>query len=223
MKKEVDLAENLIAHLIINGYEVYQEVPDSWGSGAIDIVARKDEMNHAIECKLNFNLDVLAQADSNRNFAEFTSICVPFTKRTRSKEFALRVAKQLGIGVFEVSRFNSEVTISVNPIFNTSIVRPLVLFERQKTYAKAGSNGGKAWSEFQQTKEDVIKYVTDNGSTHLKVIMSNIKHHYANERSAIATFASRIRQGIVSELMVEANIVSIKPSQEIKSTENNEG
>jgi len=222
MKKEVDLAESLIAHLIVNGYEVYQEVNDAWGSGAIDVVARKDGINHAIECKLNFNFDVLAQADGNRHHAEYTSICVPFTKRSRSKEFALRVAKQFGIGVFEVSRFNNQVTESVKPVLNTGNIKHLKLYEIQKTYSKAGSNTGKAWSEFQQTKEDVIKFVTDNGPTHLKVIMSSIKHHYANERSAIATFASRIRQGIVSELMVEANIVSIKPSQEIKSTENNE-
>lgn len=234
MKTEVDLAERLVHYLRERNYEVYQEVP-IYGN-KIDIVAKKDDKHWAIECKMMFNLDVLGQAYNNREFVHYSSICVPnITKnrpygvpnvsKSRSNIFGREAARKFGLGVIEINKSTLQVFETVQPIehLNAKYLDKLALFEQQKDYVQAGSNSGKAWSSFQNTRKTLFDYIKSQGdSCKLIDAIKNIKHHYASDSSAVSALRKIIKHKDLDEFSIDSDgivYITIPDNEENKNHE----
>jgi len=212
-KSEEEFAEIIVKWLKKNGWEVYQEVQvNSYGGSIADIVALKDGKYWIIECKLNFGFKVMAQADGWKNFANYVSIVVPYTKRVL---FKIKLCKLLNIGVLTLSynqwlrdqsidehwRVNVDLKASKQELLHKSLINQLT--EKHKTFAKAGNNYGKRITPFNLTVEKLVNYVKENNGILLRDVVKNIDHHYSTNSSAKICLAEMINRDIIKELYLK--------------------
>jgi hypothetical protein len=108
--KETDVAAAVVRWLTEMGWEVYQEVSLGAGARTIDLVATRDRLVWAIECKVSFGVPVLAQAYGLLGLAHYVSVATSDASDGdggTNRWFAKLVAEEHGIGTFEVGeRFN---------------------------------------------------------------------------------------------------------------------
>lgn len=196
--------ETIAAHVVHwltseGGWEVYQEV--SAGARA-DIVATRGLAMHVIEVKTSLSMALLEQAVAWRHHAHMTSVAIPERKRGSRDGFA--VAALFGLGILEVGPLGR-----VREIRRADFSRPKEpeflrrrLNEAQKTYAPAGNARGRFWSPFQQTCEDLRRFVEKNPGVPLKAAIEGISHHYRTEASARSALAKWIEAGSVPGVVI---------------------
>lgn len=224
MKKasEADLAAVLIADRRALGWTCYEEVRLSTRSdGRCDIVAtltepvRQAQASGAVvqervtiscfEVKTALSFDVLAQADRWRDLAHETWVVVPKPRRGVLHPFALRVAKQFGIGVIQICAVSKQVRIRVpaqhHGISDETVARVVTkLFPEQIGQGLAGTNQGGYVTPFSRTCGAVREVLGAKGPMSLKKLVQSIRHHYASNASAVSSLRERIARGVVPGL-----------------------
>lgn len=196
--KETDVARAIIAHF--EGFDIYQEV--AWMGCVADIVVDVNGWGHVIETKTSLGLPVLAQAAKwVRKGVKRVSIGVPRSKGSDSRHLAEDIARNAGIGIYELHRFGSGVGETIRPRFRRgkSNPRPDILdvcVEEHKTFCAAGSRSGR-WSPYKQTCKLVLKVVEESPGLSIREIVDRVEHHYASDTNARACLLPWIREGKV--------------------------
>lgn len=193
--KETELAEAVIIWLEADHWEVYQEVQVRGHSGVCDIIAVKDFIVWAIECKSSLTWNVIEQA--RRWHVHYRSIAIPAAKPgSRGRWTAYHACKNLfQLGVIEVlSKGLWEDMLDVREVHPAPLMREFHepakrllsrLTPEMKNYVKAGSIRGGFWSPYKQTMASIRKYITENPGSTLKEILDATGHgHYAHMKSA---------------------------------------
>jgi hypothetical protein len=226
MQSEKELCAQVVQYLVNEGWEVFQEVQIPGSSSCVaDIVARKDSILWAIECKLAMNLEVIGQAYGWAGQAHRVSVAVPVglsmieaRKKTRKQRDAFSnresekmwigrtVCTKLEIGVIEVPREPlNAVKVSVEAKTRQKISSKLgkALREEHKTAVAAGGNRGGHWTPFKATCEAVRKFVADKPGEDIVKILSKIEHHYSSVNSGKYALTKLIEEGKVPGLKIE--------------------
>ncbi len=208
--KEATLAQCIVHWLIEAGWSVFQEVRQGgMGSPIVDIVAKKAEQDitWAIECKGTFNLDVIAQADNNKRFFNFSSVAIPapsstrFAKESRSRLLAKEICRERGLGILEVTMYEDVAEYdSGDPIeaevykidsvwtpkpnrTRTAFMGSEWLHDRQKSMAAAGTKGGGYYTPYKAMMEDVRAYIKDNPGCMATDIIKHLKLLQKDQRA----------------------------------------
>jgi hypothetical protein len=71
------------------------------------------------------------------------------------------------------------------------------LHEEQKTFAPAGSRGGKHWTPYKSTCRALLAEVKQEPGISLRDALGKITHHYASATSARACLARLVEEGLV--------------------------
>lgn len=223
-ESEADLAEVIVRYLTHFGWDVYQEVELH---GTADIVAINDRVTWVIETKRTFGLHVLAQARQWTRAANRVSIGVPVVRRSDARNLGESVARNLGIGVLQVSGPDiDQVCEVVRPTLRRFKAKRLraALCPEQKTFAKAGNAERKRWTPFKQTCDRLRREVARAGSLPLKDLIAQVDHHYASAMSARGSLKKLIEDGVVDglelqregrTLIVARTDVSVKRSRRV--------
>lgn len=195
---ETELAERVVNWLKEQGWEVYQEVTYET---VADIVAVKNNKVWAIECKLSFGLQILAQAWNWVELANYVSIAVPnISHKSSTYYFVQELFTLLKIGVLtvgnEVYEFRSAPELPKNKLLEH-------LHKEQKDWAKAGNNKGDRYTPFKHTLRQIEDYLKLHPGTPIKEIIKNIKHHYSNDNNACSAIRQWINKGIITTIDVE--------------------
>lgn len=204
--KETDLARKVIEWLIDQKWDVYQEVQVFHGGSIADIVAKQGRVIWVIETKLNLSLSVIGQAHEWLPWANYVSVAVPAGKRRMG--FATYVLNTYGIGVLKVNEYeydwSSPVEEVKHPAFRRNIGKEVLnaLREGHKTYAEAGNNEGRHWSQFKQTCLDIFRYVRVNEGCSLKDVLKSVNYHYASPASARACIPRWAEAGKIEGIKV---------------------
>jgi len=203
--KETELAEQMIKILDDGDFEIFQEVQiyEGIGSPVVDIVAKQGNILWSIETKTSFSMDVLAQAFWNKRYFHYSSVCISHKNDSKARQFAFRVASKFGIGVFVIWPDGASREIEKAKFNRKAFTSQIKLNEQQKTYAKAGNNNGSRWSPFQQTKENLIRYVTKNEGDRLSSLVAEISHHYNTPSTAAGCIRQWINNGVIKELRID--------------------
>ena len=197
---EAELAEVIVRYLIDFGWDVYQEVELH---GIADIVAINDQITWVIETKRTFGLGVLSQANQWARVSNKVSIGIPIARMSHARSFGEHVARNLGIGVFQVSGTNiDQVREVVRPTLRRFKVQRLraALCSEQKTFAKAGNAERRRWTPFKQTCDRLRREVDRSGSLPLKDLIARVDHHYASAMSARGSLKKLIEDGVIDGL-----------------------
>lgn len=189
---EVDVARPVVESFREMGWDVYQEVRDL----NTDIIAVLDKrLIHVVEAKTQLNFTVINQAIHRIGIGHWTSICVPEKSCRKNMTIAKIVLSHFGIGLFEVmGNFSHQV---IKPRLNRHGGKYTLkyLHEKQKSYAEAGSPGGKAWTPYKDTCEKLLELVKEVPGIMLSDAIKRIDHHYASYNSARQSLALWAQQG----------------------------
>lgn len=196
------LAESVVTWLESEGWTVYQEVRAFRDHGACcDIVAVRDQLAWAIECKMNLTLALLAQARHWIHLSSYVSIAVPARTHYRDQSEADRLGKALckqwGVGVIEVG--DHGVNVAEHAVLHRSGYKSHwlnVVCDEHRTHARAGSAEGGMWTPFRGTREKIEAYVRDNPGVALRDLVKAVPHHYASAASARAQIEKLCRKGV---------------------------
>lgn len=198
-KDEKELARIAVDWLLSQGWEVFQEVKLR-NSDVIDIVAVKDGIIWAIECKTTLGAKVLEQAHGKLDFAHKVSIAVPWGSYSLVYDHFLR---SHGIGKLFIRRKSpdAEVLASYGIIKDEVLAKEILdpdlaespkkldglksrLYEEQKNN-QAGSRHGSVMTPFKITHQKVVEYLKTHGPSPVSQIVKNISHHYTSNRTAV--------------------------------------
>lgn len=108
VESEADFGEHIVQILRDLGFETWQEVylgKTGLGNPCIDIVAKLGKIYIAFELKLHLNDDVLAQAQRNRSYVDYTIALVAYNNGRGCNLSAVKAhyIKSFGIGVYAVN------------------------------------------------------------------------------------------------------------------------
>lgn len=209
--KETEIAAPVVQWLTDQGWDVYQEVC-AHGSVA-DIVGRLDTergntLIWIIETKTTMGLVVLDQAINWIQSANFVSIAVPKRKRSSSDRPRVigRILSYYGIGMLEVDmeRVRSRRGPDLHRRRDRSFPKwDEILCSEQKIVSAAGSSLGGYWTPFKATCRDLLKHVKRHPGCALKEAISELKHHYVSDASAISSLKTLIQEGVVPGIRCE--------------------
>ena len=206
MPTEVEIGEKLISFLKKDKCEIFQEVKS--GKRYIDVVTRKKDVIAAFELKKGLTLAVIEQAVSNLANTNYSYVVIPSLVRNRMWRFSIKTCKLYGLGVFEIN-FQRNTVKELSPAIHSDISKDLILLDGQKDFSKAGTNKGKKFTAFTNTKNQLLEEF-GNGNTSLKNIVSKIKHHYSHNPSAITSLRQAINRGLIDDLIMDGNDKIIK-------------
>jgi len=208
--KETDLAKALIASFDGTQYEIYQEVETL--VGIADVVLKHANFLWAIEVKTSLSLQVLGQAFENKQLYHYSSICVPRVRANKGTAVAEKFCRDHGIGIFHarIDTCHNAAVETLRPRINRHArVKNVRLSEIQKTYADAGNSNGDRWTPFNQTVNELKRYVTRNPGCRLKDAMAEIGHHYASIGSATSSIRTWIDKGVITGIENKRGILRI--------------
>jgi hypothetical protein len=200
-RTEQDLGKAVVQYLKHHGWTVYQEV--QLGNHICDILAVKDSVYWAIECKRSFSLDLIGQAYMWRGYVNQTSVAVPRKKTSRALQMAEMFCRHLGIGVlyFYPDRLeNNRYSRDIGPKRDDRDMAAnwSFLTDRHKDYAPAGNADGKRLTKFANTcinLRNVLRHFPDG--LPIKELVSFTEHHYASDHSAKTALAIMVARGVV--------------------------
>jgi hypothetical protein len=205
MKNESDLAKIIITHYEGLGYETYKEVCEKGGKPRADIIATKDGEHIVLECKMSVNLKLLEQAWYWKPKSHKVFICYPFKRKSfRERLFVHQMCQDFGIGIIEVDRYNN-VNIRLDSVPNNNPDLPK-LFEDQKDQEAGVSS--TFITPFKRTSNSVVKYINENGDSHLNDLVKNVNHHYKTDTSAKSSLKKMIKMGVIPLKINSKNIIS---------------
>lgn len=206
--KETDLAKQLIKSFDGSDYEVYQEVTTP--NGSADIVLKYSFL-WAIEVKLGMNLTVIAQARYNQRYFHYSSIAIPWKSRKgKTYNIGREICNNFGIGIFAISSGGNVEEILKARLNRRAQSKWIILNERMKTYAEAGNSNGDRWTPFNQTVDDLKRYVRNNPGCHLKIALSEIDHHYHTLSSATSSIRQWIKTGVIKGISLNRGILTLE-------------
>ena len=184
-KSETELANVVREYLTQQGWDVYDEIDTGWGT--CDLVGRRGNLIHCVECKLTAGLAVLEQAHRNRDVAHYTSVAVP-----TAGSFFRHVALHLGVGLIRVngSFCFEDIAPPFNRRINTKRVMANLVPEAKAHFA--GTNRGGASTQFKRLAANVEKFVAANPGSTLKEIIEGVEGMYWSKSSAPYTLKSFI-------------------------------
>lgn len=201
---ESDLMEYVRADFEAIGYTTYAEV--CWkggGSKRCDMYARiEDETNPlyghtiAFEAKMSFNLKVVEQGEFWSNKANNIYIIVPTThKNISSRRFMRRICELLGIGVIEVNVNKGTYHMTVKSL-NCDKPKMPTLYQEQRLSISSNSNNQYV-TPFKITVKNIVEYMENIDEIYLTQLMSNIKHHYKSNTSAVNNIRMLVNQNVI--------------------------
>jgi len=183
---EQELARSVVDWLRDQHWTVYQEVTTGVLGARADIVATQDGLSWIIETKTSVSLSLLAQASNWIGCANFVSVAIPSRRRRGpSYEFARRILRERGIGLFEIRELGYVSDVAPRK-FRRLISRSITDFlcEEQKTIGEAGSARGGYVTRFALTCRAVRAFVADNAGCTMRELIDGIEHHYASDSVA---------------------------------------
>lgn len=198
------MAEKVVEYLREWKWEVYQEV--DCGGNVADIVAMQGPIAWVIETKLSFSLDLIGQARDWKGFANRISVATPMLKRGGNYKRNVVVKEMMayyGFGQLVVTDRQPHVRETVGPRTHRKLIDNRVrdsLHEAQKTFAKAGTQGGR-WTPFKQTCIHIRQVVARQPGIGLKELIDTIDHHYSKDSSARACISRLARQGVIEGIV----------------------
>lgn len=215
--REEHVAAAAAAYLETLGYEVYQEVGLSFemkgtaagallGDARADIVAvRKwaegDDLKvHVVvvEAKLTISFELLAQLRRWKGFAHGIFAAVPRSDRGPGRREAEHVlAHCYKVGLFETDGDRVVEKIASPPYEIESVALLASLRQGHKTAARAGSNGGKQYTSYRETCENLARYVGEHHGCTLQEAVVGIEHHYASNGSACSALDKMLKKELV--------------------------
>lgn len=222
--REPELAEKFI-QFFSGGYDVYPEVP---AQGIIDIIAFRDPVVIAVECKMQFGFDVLEQAVKNKAFAHYSYIAIPkpLKKFSRLKE---AVCKSQGIGVLTYdfaepkkgkrTQSNMLKTLDkdellaqrirelVKPQLNRKIVKPNLAAWMKKSVAGSQS---QRMTAFKHTVSEIERLLQQKGVIKVDEALRRIKHHYGSVSSAKSSIHGLCKRNIITSFTMEKGLFKVR-------------
>ena len=102
----------------------------------------------------------------------------------------------MNIGVFEVN-VKSGIIKEVNTPTITKNTKIPPLYEQQRD-SIAGNNKGEFITSFKITNINIDEYMKDKDSVELKNLISNITHHYSNDKSAYSSIKKCVETNIIN-------------------------
>jgi hypothetical protein len=205
--KESDLAEKIIQHLESKGYTSYKEVSmrGKGGNARSDCYFTKDVNGKtetiAVETKMSMTLKVIEQADRWKKHANQVYVCVPTVGRKgwKSRKFAIKMCKALGIGVFEYGAKGIKES-NIGEINEKAKMPPL--YEEQKS-SVAGNDNGQFFTAFKNTVNELNKFMEDKDEYLLSDLVKEINHHYKSESSAKSSLRKMIERKVIEDYSIE--------------------
>ena len=206
MNTEQSYCAIIVAQLVAEGWDIYQEVET--GAGRADIVAVRGAVRWAIEVKTSMSLAVMDQARANVAYFHYSSLAVPAPQGgcgSRSWRFAEECGNVFGFGVLSLhpkSHHSQQLRIRSRGRLNRRPLR-VPLHEQQKTQVQAGSNRGGQWTAFKSTVQSLEWQARTAPGIRLKEAVKKISHHYSSEPSATGSISRYIRCGIIKSLRLD--------------------
>jgi len=205
--KESELAEKIIEHLEGKGYTSYKEVSmrGKGGNARSDCYFTKEvngkTVTIAVETKTSMTLKVVEQADRWKKHANQVYVCVPTVTRKgwKSRKFAIKMCKALGIGVYEYG--TKGIKESNVGIVNEKAKMP-PLYEEQKS-SVAGNDTGEFFTAFKNTVNELNKFMDDKDEYLLTDLIKEINHHYKSENSAKSSLRKMVEQKVIENYKIE--------------------
>lgn len=179
--REIDLAAVIVAWLVEQHWDVYQEVQFGNYGGVADIVAVRNKILWIIETKTKYGFDVLQQASGWP--VHYRSIGIPFS---RNRDYRVAV-NYYRVGIIEVDDWGAKEIVEA-PLFaknhETAKRYILKLTELHKTYALAGSQSGHHLTPYKHTMIDVRRFIEMHPGCTVKDIYSDLGSlHYSSASS----------------------------------------
>lgn len=208
IKPEELLARAVVSELQRQGFETYEEVSMGQGAHRADIVGVRGPVVAVVECKAKMSLKFLDQLLRWRGGAH---LIIGAHGWSRSAESAKRLCQLQGFGLWSV--LGDEISVYVEPQLHrragaASLRKRLRAEHQSAEYAKAGTMGGY-WTPFRQTASELLRLVKEKPGITLKDAMGEMKHHYANNRSACSSIPALITRGVVVGIRMERDGKSI--------------
>lgn len=205
--KETHVAEPVVDHYRSLGYEVYQEVG---AAGRVaDVVATRGPLLVIVEVKVRLSFAAIDQAIYWRMYAHRSFVAAPPVKNgTPSRRVANQAFPELGIGLLEVNhreypeqnRYDHPVREVIRAPLRRRVRDEWVrnrLDERHKHYIPAGTAGGRRWTAFRRTAEEVNRYVRRHPGCTLQELVDGVDHHYSSEAGAKSCLVDWMRKGVI--------------------------
>jgi hypothetical protein len=200
-ESETQLALAVCAWLEGCGWEVFKEVPTF--DGDVDLVAKKEKLLWAIECKLAYSEGLCYQAVSRLPHFHFVSVAVPNTYD--SNRIYDRFLRENGIGKIDVManyQANEEMTYGVSEIWGAKVWRSksraarVEHLRRITVIAKKlipeykelipGKPYGNQLTDFKVTMMRIERYLIEEGKATLDELAQEVDHHYCSKTNAKA-------------------------------------
>jgi len=205
--KETDVARPVVKWLREKGREVYQEVVLGQLASVADIVVEEPDSIWIIEAKTSLSWDLLAQANSRKNWAERISVAVPSRKwKWKTRQYIEYLLRREGIGLIEVGK-NGRVHEVLRPeqsgkkaLYSAKLRKSL--HPAQKDFIEAGTAGGGHWTPFKETCKQALEAVTKNPGLPVKELVDSIQHHYRTDNSARSNLIKWGRKGVIPGVKV---------------------
>ena len=206
--KESELAQYIIEHLENQGYTCYNEVSMKGRGGNVRAdcyFVKYDEQENivdtiAVETKLSLNLTVMRQADTwkTRKYANKVYVCVPTVGRKglKSRRFAIKTCKALGIGVFQLDKSCTIKESVCSEHTDTKNIQYPPLYEQQKNSVD-GNDNSEFYTSFKHTVNQIHKFMEDKDKYIWTDLIKKIDHHYKTDNSAKSSLKKMINRNIV--------------------------
>jgi hypothetical protein len=214
--KETELAQKFTEYL--SCYDLYFEV--DYAGHSIDIVALAEKITISYEVKTSFNFKVFEQALQNKPYFNYSYIAVP---EFNDRSFQIRLCKDYGIGLltYDSKRGFNDIRELVQPQLNRHSNNKY-LIKRLHEYNKRSIPGAKSGDSnritaFQVTVENMVTYVQRHPGCTIKEMISEVSHHYRNDKAAINNTYQWIHKGIIKELRLEKKCLFINSFEKTES------
>lgn len=226
-ESETQVAAPVVAWLRAGGWDVYQEVRAGQNTTkACDIIATRDRLVWAIECKTRLSEAVILQAYWWSGFAHYASVAVPQPAHSIITSYWL---KGHGMGMLIVRDPTEHSTVyptpeqqvdhELQPQLNRHARADRLrgwLREEQKTYHAAGSPCGGGWSPYKATVRALVEQVAKHPGLKLKeaiagraptlddpIGIAGIAHHYGTDATAVSSLRHWLDAALVPGVRTE--------------------
>lgn len=215
-KSENQLARILIEWLDRDGWEVFEEVAP-WGNGGrrADVVARRGGVIWVIECKKQFNLELLEQATGWIHYAHFVSLAVWHPNSLT--QIIETVCRKFGVGLLLVKppEIDFQTPYPViergHGVFRRRAdikILKSMLIDETRAAGFAGSPARSFETPFKRTRRNLLAAARRAPGITLEEALrsgenGDALHHYKSDRKAKINILNRFDAGELPDIRVE--------------------